>query len=522
METKLLLQDLADLMARHDGITKKKADAFVRAFFETIRQGLETDRYVKIKGFGTFKLVEVGERESVNISTGERFQISGHAKISFTPDAALKDLVNRPFAHFQTITLSEDVNLDELESVQVEEEVIPQVTLPAPEPAEEIPAQAEEIPEPAEEVPEPAEEVPVQAEEVPAQAEESPVPAEEEPVQAEEIPEPVEENPVQDEEAPEPAEEVPEPAEEVPEPVEEVPVQAEEVPEPAEEVPVQAEEVPAPAEEIPVPAEEVPEPAEEVPVPAEEVIETAEPENPHVTACACNTPEESNEEEPTDATMEEEEQESPAADSAAYAVNQEIIRGYKRWKLTAIILFVFILMVLSYFVGYFKVFCPCEWITQSSTTVATQNPPAKPAAPQATAKSTKQPKEQAETPHDSLPATTKAERGQPTAPAMKKAAPAEKVEQPAAAKAPAQGTAKPAPAAPKTESTLAQVKGGKYIITGTRETYRVARGETLRSIAEYAYGSRGYAQYIIVHNHIKDPDNIAAGTLIKLPELERR
>lgn len=508
METKLLLQDLADLMARHDGITKKKADAFVRAFFETIRQGLETDRYVKIKGFGTFKLVEVGERESVNISTGERFQISGHAKISFTPDAALKDLVNRPFAHFQTITLSEDVNLDELESVQVEEEVIPQVPLPAPEPAEEIPAQAEEVPVPAEEIPEPAEEVPVQTEEVPVQDEE-------EPVQAEEVPEPAEEEPV-------PAEEVPEPAEKVPEPAEEEPVQDEEVIEPAEKVPEPAEEIPAPAEEEPVQAEEVPEPAEEVPVPAEEVIETAEPENPQVTACACNTPEESNEEEPADATMEEEEQESPAADPAAYAVNQEIIRGYKRWKLTAIILFVFILMVLSYFVGYFKVFCPCEWITQSSTTVATQNPPAKPAAPQATAKSTKQPKEQAGTTHDSLPATTKAEGGQPTAPAMKKAAPAEKVEQPAAAKAPAQGTAKPAPAAPKTESTLAQVKGGKYIITGTRETYRVARGETLRSIAEYAYGSRGYAQYIIVHNHIKDPDNIAAGTLIKLPELERR
>ncbi len=375
-------------------------------------------------------------------------------------------MVNRPFAHFQTITLSEDVNLDELESVQVEEEVIPQVTLPAPEPAEEVP---------------------VQAEEGPVQAEEGPVQDEEVPMQAEEVP-----------------------------------VQVEEVPEPAEEIPAPAEEEPVQAEKVPEPAEEVPEPAEEVPVPDEEVIERAEPENPQVTACACNTPEESNEEEPADATMEEEEQESPAADPAAYAVNQEIIRGYKRWKLTAIILFIFILMVLSYFVGYFKVFCPCEWITQSSTTVATQNPPAKPAAPQATAKSTKQPKEQAGTTHDSLPATTKAEGGQPTAPAMKKAAPAEKVEQPAAAKAPAQGTAKPTPVAPKTESTLAQVKGGKYIITGTRETYRVARGETLRSIAEYAYGSRGYAQYIIVHNHIKDPDNIAAGTLIKLPELERR
>ena len=515
METKLLLQDLADLMARHDGITKKKADAFVRAFFETIRQGLETDRYVKIKGFGTFKLVEVGERESVNISTGERFQISGHAKISFTPDAALKDLVNRPFAHFQTITLSEDVNLDELESVQVEEEVIPQVPLPAPAPAEEIPAPAEEVPMPAEEVPVQDEEVIEPAEEVPMQAEEGPVQAEEGPVQAEEVPEPAEK-------VPEPAEEIPAPAEEVPEPAEEIPAPAEEVPEPAEEIPAPAEEVPEPAVEIPVQDEEVPVQAEEVPVQAEEVIETAELENPQVTACARNTPEESNEEGPADATMEEEEQESPAADPAAYAVNQEIIRGYKRWKLTAIILFVFILMVLSYFVGYFKVFCPCEWITQSSTTVATQNPPAKPAAPQATAKSTNQPKEQAGTPHDSLPATTKAEGGQPTAPAMKKAAPAEKVEQPAAAKAPAQGTAKPAPAAPKAESTLAQVKGGKYIITGTRETYRVARGETLRSIAEYAYGSRGYAQYIIVHNHIKDPDNIAAGTILKLPELERR
>ncbi|MGN1261248.1 MAG: hypothetical protein ACI4UC_09090, partial [Alloprevotella sp.] len=461
-------------------------------------------------------------RESVNISTGERFQISRHAKISFTPDAALKDLVNRPFAHFQTITLSEDVNLDELESVQVEEEVIPQVTLPAPEPAEEVPVQAEEAPVQAEEIPAQTEEVPVQAEEIPAPAEEVPVQDEEVPEPAEEVPAPAEEVPVQAEENPEPVEEVPEPAEEVPEPAEEVPEPAEEIPEPAEEIPEPAEEVIEPAEEIPETAEEVPVQAEEVPVQAEEVIETAEPENPQVTACACNTPEESNEEEPTDATMEEEEQESPAADSAAYAVNQEIIRGYKRWKLTAIILFVFILMVMSYFAGYFKVFCPCEWITQSSTTVATQNPPAKPAAPQATAKSTKQPKEQAGTPHDSLPATTKAEGGQPTAPAMKKAATAEKVEQPAAAKAPAQGTAKPAPAAPKTESTLAQVKGGKYIITGTRETYRVARGETLRSIAEYAYGSRGYAQYIIVHNHIKDPDNIAAGTILKLPELERR
>ena len=102
MSRKLLPSDFIEVIAHQQGITKKKSEAFVRAFFEVIEEGLRNDSFVKIKGFGTFKLVSVSERESVNINTGERFQISGHTKVSFIPDNNLKELVNRPFSHFET------------------------------------------------------------------------------------------------------------------------------------------------------------------------------------------------------------------------------------------------------------------------------------------------------------------------------------------------------------------------------------------------------------------------------------
>lgn len=117
---KILIQDLAEAIANREGITKKKAETFVKALFEMIEEGLAHDKFVKIKGLGTFKLIEVGERESVNINTGERFSIESHSKISFTPDALLRDLVNAPFAHFQTTILNEETELDELDRVDAE------------------------------------------------------------------------------------------------------------------------------------------------------------------------------------------------------------------------------------------------------------------------------------------------------------------------------------------------------------------------------------------------------------------
>ena len=117
MSRKLLPADFIDIIAQSQGITKKKSEAFIRAFFEVIEEGLRNDSFVKIKGFGTFKLVSVSERESVNISTGERFQISGHTKVSFLPDNALKELVNRPFSHFETCIIPDATTSEELEAI---------------------------------------------------------------------------------------------------------------------------------------------------------------------------------------------------------------------------------------------------------------------------------------------------------------------------------------------------------------------------------------------------------------------
>ena len=122
MKKKLSLQDFAEILAQREDIDRKAADAFARSFFDIIEQGLQTDKFVKIKGFGTFKLVAVSERESVNINTGERFQISGHTKVSFTPDSTMKELVNRPFAHFEAVDLNDDTDTKEFEVIDEEME----------------------------------------------------------------------------------------------------------------------------------------------------------------------------------------------------------------------------------------------------------------------------------------------------------------------------------------------------------------------------------------------------------------
>ena len=120
MKKKLLLQDISDLLVQPGHAGKKDADNFVRAFFDIVEQGLLEDQFVKIKGLGTFKLVSVSDRESVNINTGERFQISGHTKISFTPDNAMKELVNRPFSHFEAVDLSEETDTAEFDLIDQE------------------------------------------------------------------------------------------------------------------------------------------------------------------------------------------------------------------------------------------------------------------------------------------------------------------------------------------------------------------------------------------------------------------
>ncbi len=143
MEKKYTLQDLAALLAERESLPLEQAEDFVRSFFELTEEGLLKDSFVKVTGFGTFKLVEVSERESVNINTGERFQISGHNKISFTPDGTLRELVNRPFAHFTTVTLNDktpEAALEEAERPFAEESTESSATSShTPQPATETP-----------------------------------------------------------------------------------------------------------------------------------------------------------------------------------------------------------------------------------------------------------------------------------------------------------------------------------------------------------------------------------------------
>ena len=167
------------MTAADETLDKKTCEAFARTLFEVVEEALLSDKFVKVKGFGTFKLVAVSDRESVNINTGERFQIEGHTKVSFIPDNTLKEEINRPFAHFETIDLSDETEQAELDAIDAAaaeealeneeaEETVEEVAeeMPADEPAEEVVEEEvmEEVPEevlkeePVEEAEEPMEE----------------------------------------------------------------------------------------------------------------------------------------------------------------------------------------------------------------------------------------------------------------------------------------------------------------------------------------------------------------------------
>ena len=111
------MQDLSAGMSRISGLGKRESEAFVRTFFAVISQYLQEDKIVKIKGMGTFKVVEVSGRDSVNVNTGERIHIKGHSKVTFTPDTTMRDIVNRPFADFETIILNDGVDVAAMEYI---------------------------------------------------------------------------------------------------------------------------------------------------------------------------------------------------------------------------------------------------------------------------------------------------------------------------------------------------------------------------------------------------------------------
>ena len=122
MNEKINLQDLVNLFCEKQGLNKKEAELFLKTMFDLIEEALATEKYVKIKGFGTFKLTEVNSRESVDVNTGERIEIQGHSKVTFTPDTTMKDLINKPFSHFETVILNEGVELEDTPTEELVEE----------------------------------------------------------------------------------------------------------------------------------------------------------------------------------------------------------------------------------------------------------------------------------------------------------------------------------------------------------------------------------------------------------------
>lgn len=376
MDTKVNISQLAKKLASKKNLSQRNAEAFLREFFDAIIRNVTVDKLVRIKGLGTFKLIEVLDRESINVNTGERFVIPGHTRLSFTPDAALRDMVNKPFADFQTVIINEGTDLEDMERIDQAEDV------PEPEPAP--------VPEPA---PEPAQE-------------------------AEPEPEP--------ELEPEPE---PEP-DSVPEPTPEPEPEPDSVPEP------------------------VPEPE-----PEPELVGILEPGY------------------------------EPAPEPAPEPVVK--IRALTGAEKGALTLGIILLCLLSYAAGYYRAFGPTPDAPRTDT-LTSQAQETKAEAPRAARKKTTA---QAFV-NDTLPAVPATATSAPVVPDVSTRQ--------------ARTDRKP----------LAQVPGGKYRITGTRKTHVMKPGDYLTRMALQEYGDKDFARYIIVHNGIKDPDNVPVGMTIKLPELE--
>ena len=142
---RLSIQELAAVLVTKSGLKKKDAERFATVMFDVVKEGLAVDRQVKIKGLGTFKVIDIDSRESVDVNTGERVVIEGHDKITFTPDATMKELVNKPFSQFETVVLNDGVDFDDNdEELEIETEM-EQEPEPEPEPIQE-PVQEEVAP----------------------------------------------------------------------------------------------------------------------------------------------------------------------------------------------------------------------------------------------------------------------------------------------------------------------------------------------------------------------------------------
>ena len=509
MSRRVLLSEIVDGLANRASIPNRFAEDFVQAFFHVIEENLVREKLVKVKGLGTFKLIDVEARESIHVSTGERILLAGHTKVSFTPDPVLRDAVNRPFADFETVVLNEatptelmerldDVHVPETEEVAAPEletiaklasdvEAIPEVQIaseeetlaPAVEEAleesvsDEQATVAEDAPM-VEETSGIVETVPEVAPEVDeAKAEETVVEEStiEEPAEEETV---VEESTVEEPIAEEPA-------------VEESPIE-----EPAAEEPVVEEStIEEPAAEEPVVEESmVEEPAAEEPAVEESMVEEPAIEEPIVEGSTETTTSD------TPSTLAST---SKHRDHYYYDEIQEETHMTRNilLGLLAALLFMFLGYAICFYFRPFELptlkpapqsqrqFVPVSSSADSALEMDDSAQPAELAEPATESTEKKATKTDAET---SSPSTT---------------------EKTAATKSAA-------------ASSYPQLEGGDYQIVGVKGSEVMKPGKTLLNISLKYYKSTDFVPYICKMNGIDNPDVVPLDMELKIPELKKK
>lgn len=523
MNQRLTLTDLATLLAQRENIDLQQAEDFVRAFFELTEEGLVRDNFVKVTGFGTTKLVEVSERESININTGERINIGSHSKVSFTPDNKLRDLINRPFDHFTTVTLYEATTEEELEAVSVEDLTAEEETpLTAPT-ATDTPAETLEINEVDKTLPPLVENIipTLHNEEVVAHHKDVVVTSKETTAPNEEVALSIEETDAPNQETTAPNEEVAPSIEETDAPHQEATPFCEEA----------ALEIPKVEEQdmVELNAKAESHCADSLPPP--------KVEEPHSPPNATASPTiESDHPSLATAVLDLEASPSTSPSSITNIQGSILVKTEENttvsklnfWKNAFFVTLALLLCVLCYFLGYHQGFRSNKFVPVVTPSVlptkptdsnapATTAPSAAEAVPSSQkSEATSVPKAQTSKEAAQSPQTT-------TASALSMQTKDAQTNQKASTP-PASTTTSPQRPAPQPNYAAEankhqQLPKGHALIVGTLRTHTLRAGDNIYRLARETYGSNDFAPYIILYNGILDPDVVPLNQNIKLPKL---
>ena len=167
---KYTIQEIAKILVDKNGLEQKAANRFATEMFALILERLQQGEQVKVKGLGTWKIIDVEARESVSVRTGERVVIDGHSKVTFTPDATMKELVNRPFSQFETVVLNNGVEFEDLKDDLTEEELKEEEALGIEEESVVIPEEPATIPEEPAVIPEESAVIPEESAVIPEES----------------------------------------------------------------------------------------------------------------------------------------------------------------------------------------------------------------------------------------------------------------------------------------------------------------------------------------------------------------